>query len=222
MTPSITISQTEWRYHVTGSGLQPLLILSGSLGATEGIASYLGEHLSGCRLIVPEYAPVQTVEEYLQALDSILDREQVRRFAILGGSFGGLIAQTYARLHPDRITHLILAGTSVTDPVRVRNHQRILKLLPWIPVGIIRSLLRLLLRRMLRSVSNPVWKQEYSQLVAKLSEADIVSRYQVALDLDRSYRFHPGELPDSIKVLIMVGEKDRIANATVRVRLREI
>jgi pimeloyl-ACP methyl ester carboxylesterase len=75
---------------------------------------------------------------------------------------------------------------------------------------------------MLRSVSNPVWKQEYSQLVAKLSEADIVSRYQVALDLDRSYRFHPGELPDSIKVLIMVGEKDRIANATARVRLREI
>jgi pimeloyl-ACP methyl ester carboxylesterase len=184
-------SGTEWRYHLVGEGNQCLVVLSGSLGATNRIAGFLAEQLTDYRLIVPEYAAVGTIRECLDALDLILDREKIERFALLGSSFGGVIAQVFARRHPDRVTNLILAGTSPPDMDRVRSHQRALKLLPWIPVSLIRALLKILLHGMLRRVKNRVWLQEYSRLISSLSKKDISSRYRVAMDLDRSYRFDP-------------------------------
>ena len=211
-------SGTEWRYHLVGEGNQCLVVLSGSLGATNRIAGFLAEQLTDYRFIVPEYAAVGTIRECLDALDLILDREKIERFALLGSSFGGVIAQVFARRHPDRVTNLILAGTSPPDMDRVRSHQRALKLLPWIPVSLIRALLKILLHGMLRRVKNRVWLQEYSRLISSLSKKDISSRYRVAMDLDRSYRFDPQDLYSSIPVLILEGERDRIANQTTRLR----
>ena len=216
------MNSAAWRYHTTSNASHPVVILSGSLGTTQGIASYLAEQLNGYRLIVPEYSPVKTVEECVRAVNSILDREQIERSAILGGSFGGLIAQAFVRHHPERITHLILSGTSPPNPGRVRANIRALKIQPFVPLRFTRTLLRTVLHIMLLRVKNPIWVREYSNLISRLSKADIVSRYQVAIDFDRNYSFASADLPSSLPVLILEGEKDRIATRLVRDQLREI
>ena len=212
------VSGQEWRYHVAGTGPHPLLVLSGSLGSSAVIAKLLSERLSATRVIVPEYAPVAAMDECLQALDRILNEERIDRIALYGGSFGGLIAQSWARRNPSRVTHLILSGTAPPDPSRVKKHSRAIRILPLVPLPVIRFLMRLLLRVLLHGIDEPRWRQEYLRLIASLTRKDLRSRYQLAIDFDRDDQLPA--LPASVNILILAGDRDRVATGNIRNKLR--
>lgn len=53
----------------------------------------------------------QSAEEYAQWLHAFAQALALERFFIMGHSFGGAIAQEYARAHPEHIAGLVLIGT---------------------------------------------------------------------------------------------------------------
>jgi maspardin len=219
-TGSLLVLNREWRYHVVGAGPPSLLLLTGSLGANAGTAKLFSENLPGVRVIVPEYAPVSTMKDCLQALDEILHQEGVDRVAVFGGSFGGLIAQSWASRHPDRVTHLLLSGTRPPDSSRVRSHVRALNVLQLIPLSALQFFLRIVLRILLGGRGKGQWQQEYLRLIASLTKEDLKSRYQLAIDFDRLGKLP--QLADLAKVFILEGERDRVASVGVRKKLRDI
>ena len=146
--------------------------------------------------------------------------EGVDRTAVLGGSFGGLIAQFWTHRNPDRVTHLILSGTAPPDPSRLANHSRAIRILPLIPFPLVRLLLQILLKKLLRGVNEPRWRQEYSKLIASLSKEDLRSRYRLAMDFDRND--HLSDLPKSVNVLILEGDRDRVVAPSIHERLRQV
>ena len=216
------MSGKEWRYHCSGNGPHALLCLSGSLGASEGTASLISELLPGARIVMPEYTPVETMAEVLAGLDHIVKEEGLQSVTVYGGSFGGLIAQCWARLHPERVTHLILSGTAPPDPSRVSGNQKALRRLPCVPMVAIRFLLRMTLRILLRKAKLPRWKEEYLQLISRLTKDDLASRYQIAMDLDSNYKYTSLDLPPCMRILILEGDRDRVAHTAVRDQLRAL
>lgn len=64
-----------------------------------------GHGLSDCGLA--EY----TVEDHARDLDQLLAKLAVAQATIIGASVGGLIAQAFARLHPERVSRLVLCAT---------------------------------------------------------------------------------------------------------------
>ena len=219
-TTSLFVSNQKWTYHVAGTEGPPLLLLSGSLGANAGTAKLLSERLPGAQLIVPEYAPASTMDKCLTALDAILNEEGFNRIALLGGSFGGFIAQIWTHRNPSRVTHLVLSGTAPPDPSRLAKHARAIRLLPLIPMPVVRLSMRVLLRILLRGIKHSRWRHEYLKLIASLTRNDLKSRYQLAIDFDRSEPFSP--LPAPVKVLILEGDRDRVATPAFRERLRQL
>jgi pimeloyl-ACP methyl ester carboxylesterase len=216
---SVRVGDRVWRYHVGTTGLYPLLLLGGSLGSSAGTAKLLSERLPTVRLIVPEYAPASSMQECLQGLQSILEQEGIERVALLGGSFGGIIAQAWAHRFPQRTTHLILSGTAPPDPSRLPNHSRTMQILPLIPLPVIKLFLRIMLRILLRDSKEPQWRKEYLGLIGSLTKEDLKSRYQLAMDFDRDCKVT--SLPASVEMLILEGDRDRIADALVREKLRK-
>jgi pimeloyl-ACP methyl ester carboxylesterase len=198
-----------WRYHSAGDGPLVLVVLPGSLSGSKGTASMISQILPGTRIVVPEYSPVQKVSEMLDALDAILEQEQISHFSLYGSSFGGLIAQAWARRHQTRISHLILAGAATPNPKRIASHLRSLHILKFVPLWMIHAALSISLLAMLSKKEKGMkWKIEYKQLIARLTKMDLASRYQIAIDLDENYRYSANDLPDSVQILILEGKRD--------------
>jgi pimeloyl-ACP methyl ester carboxylesterase len=81
----------------------------------------LGSGVRVIRLDLPDdglSSPVpsrrSTTEDDLSRSDRLVEALGVRRFLIGGASFGGIVAHTYAGLHPEKIEGLVL----VSRPVR--------------------------------------------------------------------------------------------------------
>lgn len=65
-------------------------------------------------------APLRSVVDMANWVAQLLDALQVPRAALVGHSMGSLVAQTFARLHPQRCRALALLGTSAPMPVTER------------------------------------------------------------------------------------------------------
>jgi len=55
--------------------------------------------------------PLQTAEQYAHWLHAFTEALALKSFFLMGHSFGGAIAQKYARLYPSRVAGLVLIGT---------------------------------------------------------------------------------------------------------------
>ena len=58
-----------------------------------------------------------SIEARVEDLEAILAAAGLERFALLGMSGGSAVAMAYAIAHPDRVTRMILYGTSCGEPV---------------------------------------------------------------------------------------------------------
>ena len=118
-------------YSDVGHGV-PLICLHGGMGvdsASLRVPGVLDLAGFGIRLVIPDQrghgrSPRSTGNEYthetwaadVHHLARVLE---LRRFALLGHSYGGLLALEYAKRWPESLTHLILVATSA-GPVSAR------------------------------------------------------------------------------------------------------
>ncbi len=116
---SVTVAGTRLYVREWGEG-RPLLLING-IGAHLGMWAPLERELPGVRLIGFD-APgtgrsatslVPLSMEVLAAMtELLLDRLGYERVDVLGYSFGGLVAQHFARRDPSRVRRLILVATT--------------------------------------------------------------------------------------------------------------
>ena len=76
-----------------------------------------------------------TLETRLEDLSSVVDAIGLDRFALMGMSEGGATAAAYAARHPDRVTHLILAGAFPSGKVHGEAKQKVDTLLALMAAG---------------------------------------------------------------------------------------
>ncbi len=58
-----------------------------------------------------EGSPLQTAADYVVWLHAFARALELNRFFLMGHSFGGAVAQEFARMHPDQVAGLVLIGT---------------------------------------------------------------------------------------------------------------
>lgn len=107
---SISVKQTTWRYYRLGAGAPMLWLSGGRRWAALGFA-FLEKLATRHLVIAPDYLPVQTVDEFLTALDTILHTEGLQTCTLAGQSYGGLLAQVYLAHRPGAVDRLILSSS---------------------------------------------------------------------------------------------------------------
>jgi pimeloyl-ACP methyl ester carboxylesterase len=213
----------EWTYRAAGSGAEGLLVLPGALGGPEGMGPVL-QHLGDrYRLLFVDYPVVSGLDEMLSGLSAILGREGIARTALLGGSFGGLVAQSFLLRFPERVSLVVLSATGPPDPRRARTNERFLRLLRFLPMGFVRSLLRFGIKRLMKRVprDRELWLRFYSQAADGLNRERLRNLYRLSIDFDRGYSERiaaleswPGEM------LLIEGSEDRVASKRSRDALK--
>jgi pimeloyl-ACP methyl ester carboxylesterase len=215
----------DWQYRVAGRGAQGLLLLPGAVG--DGDAYFTLEPLlsSTHTLIAIAYPRVDTLAALLDGLRYILDREGVESTDIVGGSFGGLVAQAFLRRFPQRTRRVVLSATGPAKPERAASNQKWARVLGKLPIGVTRALLRTIVRASLRPVTidRAFWRGFYFRAIGLLSRDDLVARYALSADLDRHGPPSPAGLQEwTGAILILEGDADRIAHAGARDSLKSL
>jgi pimeloyl-ACP methyl ester carboxylesterase len=210
-------------YRLSGGGAEGLTILPGALGGADALGSLLEGLSERYRLVLVEYPVVSGLDELLSGLSSLLAREGIRRTALLGGSFGGLVAQAFLFRFPEATTRVVLSATGPPDPRRARTNERFLRVVRFLPMSLVRSLLRLGIRRMVKRAprDRERWLSFYSNLVDGFTRERLSSLYKVAIDFDRLGPDRLAALESwQGEMLLLAGSEDRVASKRSREALK--
>lgn len=219
--PPVTLRAAghAWSYVRAGSGGPAMLMLGGALGRAEFAFAVIDALGGSVRVLAPDYPPVPTLRQLTDGLAAMLDAEHIRRAHVVGGSFGGVVAQAFARAHPERVASLVLSHTGAPDRAAGRGGGvRILRLLP-------APLLRALLRRRLRATltgTDPFWMRQFDAIAGGLSKQDVLSRVLLAAEFGARYGDAPVPLRPLYPVLIVEADDDPLFTPKKRAALHAV
>lgn len=205
-----------WRLYDQGAGPIALVIMPGAVGGSDLFFVLFEELRDVVRVIGVDLPFVPDASSAIEHLDELLEARGVERAVFLGASFSGLLVQAYARRHPQRTRALILSHTGALDPARAERQRTNAKRAARIPLVLVRGLLRLVVRMLLRGVSERrFWITQYDQVLARLTRADLVSRYLLEASIE-DLRGETWRGP----VLVIHSDNDAIAKPAEQARLR--
>lgn len=228
----LTFDNTTWEYISCGSVRAPaLLLLPGALAIGESTFPLIKAFENEYRIIAPSYALSLTMTGLCDGIAHILEAECIDSTHVIGGSYGGLVAQYFVRQYPYKARSLVLSHTFVMSPRFEKPLQLASKLMPALPRPLFVALLRFRLNKMLLSSLRRANHPEFEFWRAYLNEAVASDRFkEVAvhqnkclLELTRRPQFTADDLNDwPGQILIIDSDDDPAIGAKERALLRKI
>ena len=208
---TFSAGKSRWPYLVGGNGDEAVLLLPGALGRGETSFQYITALEARYRVIAPSYPPGEdTIAALADGAASLLAAHGLERAHVVGGSFGGLVAQGLLRRHPERVAGLVLSDTTPPLPGRLPSLRSRAALLFCLPERCIRALLTIGICHYLRDLppnEKRFWRAHFDDHIAGLTKTDVLDRARAWIDFDRHYTSSPNPKRD---VLILQAADDRM------------
>ena len=216
----------KWNYIASGRGSEALLILPGLLGIGEMSFQHIQAFENDYCVIVPSYpCELTIVNQMADGIATILAAEGIQQAHVLGGSYGGMVAQCLVRRYPQRVLSLVLSHSGGPQPNRAATNRKFIALLRLLPMSLLRLMLKGATRKSLKDAPEqiPFWTAYSNEMMARLRKADLISRYQVAVNFDAASAFTPDDLKGwPGRILILEGDNDPLAGAPARAALKAL
>ena len=225
----LPVGNTNWEYISCGQGEQALLSLPGALAVAESTFPLITAFENEYRIIAPSYALSLTMAGLCDGIARILEAEGVEQVHLLGGSYGGLVAQYFVRKYPDRVLSLTLSHTFVLSARYAKPLWIAGKLFPLLPRSLFVPILRLRLNKMLLSTlcaarhpEAEFWRAYLNEAIAsELLKEVFVHQNRCLLDCAQQPEFTPNDLKQWLgKVLIIESDDDPAVRSRDRALLR--
>ena len=219
---TIIYKNNEIEYFSSGSGEITTLILPGGAGIAEINYSRIIHLEKKFRVIAPSFMYTKNITEYTEFIELLLEKENVGRLILLGGSAGGMLAQgVFHRIYP-KIDGMILSNTYPPIPEWVKVYKKAFLLLKILPNIILKKL-------MLKKLGGYFKESDISQLsLEQQNEILLISAHLNEL-IDTKYEKNIILLPQykltmewnaeiykpkfysnwKGKILVIIGDKDK-------------
>ena len=121
-----TIGGATYRYVLSGDEEKPCVVfLNGGMNCSEMWFKYVEKMSGEYRTLIFDYPQeLKTCDENLKALYALLSRLEIGKAFFVGASFGGLMAQVFAREHPEMVTGLGLFSTAGLDEKMIKASRK--------------------------------------------------------------------------------------------------
>lgn len=209
----VIVSNTTWRYYRLGADTPILWLTGGLCRAALGFA-FMERLATRHTVIAPDYPPVQTIDEFITAFDTILRSEGINTFALGCQSYGGLPAQAYVVHKTKSVERLILSSTGPADYGKgwLPVEYAIITLIRLLPEKTVKNLLTggLLKAIILPEAERPEWLEAINAVIQNdLSRADVISHFAVAADLIWRGSIIPAAFQDwAGRIIVLSAEND--------------
>jgi pimeloyl-ACP methyl ester carboxylesterase len=206
-----TIDGVAWEYIAAGQVNEPLLLLPGALGVPDMSWQHITYFAGRYRVIAPAYSPVKKMDTLVDGIAGILRRETGGRAHVVGGSYGGFVAQVFVRRHPDMTASLVLSHTLPPDPASGEQIRRALRWLSLMPGGLLRWMVGKRLRTLLpeKTPDTALLHAFFNEMACyRITKEELINSYWRVVDFNLS-DFTPQDLTDwPGRVLLIMADDD--------------
>lgn len=205
------------RYLEAGSG-SPVLLLPGA--GSEALTAWrsVRELAAGFHVIAVSYPPLDSMRTLADALAGLLDALGLPTVAVAGGSYGGMVAQSFGARHPERVTALVISHSAPPEPAQGRRMQQSLRWLLRLPLPWLRALFRARIARLFPK-NHPeaaFSRAQFEAILARWTREDLRAIFA------RVVEFHQDD--DAARfagpTLLLFGDDDPATPEPVRAALR--
>jgi esterase len=212
---SRTIQGHEWRFIDTREGDQALVVLAGGTSIAEVSYQSLGHFAERYRIIAPDYPRIGKLSTLFDGLIALLDDLGIQQFSLMGGSYGGWMAQSLVRAYPERVRKLVLTAIGPPNP---ENSRKIAKLLRWLrlmPTFVLNALISRAFAKLdvTKVEEYPdmalMWALVKEVMYYRVKREDIFNLMYRLIDQTENYTFTPDDLKDwEGSILVVCGSED--------------
>jgi pimeloyl-ACP methyl ester carboxylesterase len=221
----VTLDGVEWPYLVNKDSGESLLLLSGALAIPDISWLTIAHFAQTYRVIAPSYPAVKTMDTLVDGIAAILQREGINQANVIGGSYGGFVAQVFVRRHPGLTRSLVLSHTFPPDPANVKTIKKIARWMPLLPDRILRSVMGKRLRVLMpvKTAQTSLFHAMFDELLYdRLTKSDILSTLWRTVDYC-AQQYTPQDLAGwPGKVLLVMADDDPSTPEPVRVAMSEL
>jgi len=107
----LTVDGLVWPFIDQGNGPDALVLCPGTLGHADVFRNLIDHFSPRLRVISLTYPMVGDVFRIAEGAIGLLDRLGVGQANFLGSSLGGIVVQTIAARHPERVAHAFIANS---------------------------------------------------------------------------------------------------------------
>ncbi|MBP1137886.1 pimeloyl-ACP methyl ester carboxylesterase [Arthrobacter sp. PvP023] len=226
---TLDVGGLRWRYLAGGSGDQVLLLPSGGTRMPDMYLLLIEALERDFRVLAPAYPAGAGIAGLADGLAAILDAEGVKQADVLGSSFGGFVAQVFARRHPERVRRLVLANTGGPAAAPLPVLPLLIRFLAVLPEDAVRFLTGWNWRRWFVPGANDdpkFWDALLGDILSRLGKEDLLS----ALREMNDFAHLPAEAVQGVPasgtppapVLLIESERDEAFPPRARAALRAL
>ncbi len=206
-------------------------MLPGALSVDESTFPLITAFENEYRIIAPSYALSLTMTGLCNGIAHIFEAENINQVHVIGGSYGGLVAQYFVCKYPNKACSLVLSHTFLMTPRFEKPLKIAGKLFPALPRSLFVPLMKLRLNKILLSTLRRAKHPEFEFWRAYLNEAIAADRFREVvahqnkclLELARQPQFAADDLKEwRGKILIIDSDDDPAIGAKDRALLRKI
>ena len=220
-----TIDGVAWEYITAGGGDEALLLLPGALGVPDLNWQHITHFARRYRVISPSYASVKRMDALVDDIAGILQREGIERAHVVGGSYGGFVAQVFVRRHPDMTASLVLSHTLPPDPAGGEQLKKMLCWLSLMPMGLLRWMVVKRLRTLLpeKTPDTALLHAFFNEMARyRITKKELINSYWRVVDFNLS-GFTPQDLADwPGRVLLIMADDDPATPKPVRAAMQAL
>lgn len=219
-----TVRGVEWEYLTGGEGDRNLLLLPGAQGTGASVWGN-AEHFSRrFRWVAPCYPPLDSMTELADGVAGLLDHLGMPGAAVVGGSYGGFVAQVLVRRHPERVERLVLSHTGPPRPQRGRQIAGALRWFRFLPLFLLRAQYRKVMLGLMPDVPELALTRAYlEELIAlEVTKKSLLAGYRRVVDFD-GQRFAPADLDGwPGRILLLMAEDDPATPEPIRREMQSL
>lgn len=223
---TLDVDGVRWRYVAGGTGEQVLLLPSGGTRLPDMYLLLIDALERDFRVLAPAYPAGAGIDGLADGLLAILDAEGVEQADVLGSSFGGFVAQVFARRHPERVRRLVLANTGGPAAAPLPVLPLLIRFLAVLPENAVRSLTGWNWRRWFVPESQDdgkFWNTLLSDILSRLGKEDLLSALREMNDFTHLPPVSAPEVPAApVPVLLIESEHDEAFSPQARAALRAL
>ncbi|MFX1589479.1 MAG: alpha/beta fold hydrolase, partial [Promethearchaeota archaeon] len=138
---TIIFKNKEIEYISCGTGKKTILAFHGALGNAEGNFQAIRFFEKNYRVIAPSITNFDSLDEFSDAVNEILKKENVDKYILIGQSFGSFMAQPYFHRNYKNIEALILINSYPPKNEWVKDFEKSIKVFKLIPAFLLRKLI---------------------------------------------------------------------------------
>ncbi|UCD79129.1 MAG: alpha/beta hydrolase [Desulfobacterales bacterium] len=215
----LIVEGIPWNYIRLGQGPETILLLHGMAGSYDIWWQQIKALQDRFRIIAPTYPPVQSLAKLKMGVMTILEKEQVDRFNVVGSSLGGYLAQYLVDKQPDRIKKAVFANTFPPNNIIIKKFGRLERLRPLFPSWALMLYFRkATVDKIYPASGNSELLRAYllEQFYGRMSKAQVVARYRCVIDSFEP----PGIQSSGIPILIIEADNDPLLEEPLREMLK--